>query len=124
MPAQHRRSEGIEVALPDHRYGNGVLAGQFSQRIQGFMLGRRYRERVEPAGQAVAQRVQDAGRNGLFGQLVKAGDADRGEHGVDIGGGRTDVAVGERHGAPGGRVARHSTRQRLPSLCHQPITGA
>ena len=124
MPTQHGRGERVEVALPDHRYGNRVVAGQFPQRIESFVLGCRCRERGQAGGQAAVQLIQDAGRNRLLGELIEAGHTDGGEHGVDIGGGGTDMAIGERHDTPEGPSRAAGTRQHLPSLCHQPGAGA
>ena len=96
VAAQHRWRQRVEVALPDHRHGDGVGVGHGAQFGQRFLLAGGRQQLIQPGRDAVVgQRVEDACGQRLVGQFVERTHADGLEHRRDGIGIRSDVAIGE-----------------------------
>ena len=93
---QHRRREGVVVALPDHRHRDGVRIGQFAQFRERLVLGRRRRQALQPGGYAGdAERIENDGRQGLGGHFVEGLHTDDTQHGGQRIGVGSDVTGSE-----------------------------
>ncbi len=96
VAAQHRWRQRVEVALTDHRYGDGVGVGQARSSANASVSDGGRGQHIEAGRDAVGgQRVEDACGQCLVGELVERTHADGLEHGGDGVGIRSDVAVGE-----------------------------
>ena len=93
---QHRRGQGVVVALTDHRHRHGVGIGQLPQFGQGPVFPGRGRQRGQAGGDTVAvEVVQNPRREGFGGQFVERADTDHTQDAVQSLGVEADVAVGE-----------------------------
>ncbi len=77
VPADHRGSHGVVVALADHLHGGLVLAGQRAQRVQ-------YLDLAECAVQLQRPFLADGIGNRAVYQPIEAVIPDGLEHGIDI----------------------------------------
>jgi hypothetical protein len=101
---------GVVVALADHLHGRGVAVREGAQLLEHLLLAEGLRQVQRGA-------LTDVGGHGGVRQVVEAGAAHTGEHGLHGVGAGTDVPVGEdRRRGRGHELDRH---EELPGAARQ-----